>query len=194
MEEAHYAAAAVFQITGVQEEGVQVRTRPPVCAPQSVKTQRPWLSAQGKDWSQTKTLVEHVQIPETNINTIFHHRFCLNSILTIIFFIRCPPRATCQWLWAAHYFFSVTFDLSTSAHRFLRLVLFLIHSLSGHHIDSPQPSSERGNTDLNIKLNLWNVLTTAYYVKGLPNCVHINHLFQTFVLSLLVTFYLDRCD
>ncbi|XP_023127727.2 stAR-related lipid transfer protein 9 [Amphiprion ocellaris] len=34
------------QITGLQDEGLKVRTRPPICGPQSVKTQRAWLSAQ----------------------------------------------------------------------------------------------------------------------------------------------------
>ncbi|XP_060938499.1 stAR-related lipid transfer protein 9 isoform X2 [Limanda limanda] len=34
------------QTTGFQDEGLKVRTRPPVCAPPSVKTQRVWLSAQ----------------------------------------------------------------------------------------------------------------------------------------------------
>lgn len=33
------------QITGFQDEGLKVRTRPPICGPQSVKTQRVWLSA-----------------------------------------------------------------------------------------------------------------------------------------------------
>ncbi|KAM6968655.1 uncharacterized protein stard9 [Tautogolabrus adspersus] len=33
------------QIPGLQDEGLKVRTRPPVCGPQSVKTQRVWLSA-----------------------------------------------------------------------------------------------------------------------------------------------------
>ncbi|KAM7403419.1 hypothetical protein PAMA_004057 [Pampus argenteus] len=34
------------QTTGFQDEGLMVRTRPPICGPQSVKTQRAWLSAQ----------------------------------------------------------------------------------------------------------------------------------------------------
>ncbi|XP_039992589.1 stAR-related lipid transfer protein 9 isoform X2 [Xiphias gladius] len=34
------------QSTGFQSKGLKVRTRPPVCGPQSVKTQRVWLSAQ----------------------------------------------------------------------------------------------------------------------------------------------------
>ncbi|XP_053192000.1 uncharacterized protein LOC128375639 [Scomber japonicus] len=34
------------QTTGFQDEGLKVRTRPPVCGPQSVKTQSAWLSAQ----------------------------------------------------------------------------------------------------------------------------------------------------
>ncbi|XP_062253184.1 stAR-related lipid transfer protein 9 [Platichthys flesus] len=34
------------QTTGLQDEGLKVRTRPPVCGPPSVKTQRVWLSAQ----------------------------------------------------------------------------------------------------------------------------------------------------
>ncbi|XP_047193627.1 stAR-related lipid transfer protein 9 isoform X2 [Scophthalmus maximus] len=34
------------QTTGFQDEGLKVRTRPPMCGPQSVKTQRVWLSAQ----------------------------------------------------------------------------------------------------------------------------------------------------
>ncbi|XP_034714895.1 stAR-related lipid transfer protein 9-like isoform X2 [Etheostoma cragini] len=34
------------QITGFQNEGLKVRTRPPICGPQSVKSQRAWLSAQ----------------------------------------------------------------------------------------------------------------------------------------------------
>ncbi|KAK1893422.1 StAR-related lipid transfer protein 9 [Dissostichus eleginoides] len=33
------------QITAVQDEGLKVRTRPPICGPQSVKSQRAWLSA-----------------------------------------------------------------------------------------------------------------------------------------------------
>ncbi|XP_060918336.1 stAR-related lipid transfer protein 9 [Labrus mixtus] len=33
------------QISGLQDEGLKVRTRPPVCGPQSVKAQRVWLSA-----------------------------------------------------------------------------------------------------------------------------------------------------
>ncbi|XP_038584201.1 stAR-related lipid transfer protein 9 isoform X2 [Micropterus salmoides] len=33
------------QIVGFQDEGLTVRTRPPMCGPQSVKTQRAWLSA-----------------------------------------------------------------------------------------------------------------------------------------------------
>ncbi|XP_035529303.1 stAR-related lipid transfer protein 9 isoform X1 [Morone saxatilis] len=33
------------QTTGSQDEGLKVRTRPPICGPQSVKTQRAWLSA-----------------------------------------------------------------------------------------------------------------------------------------------------
>ncbi|XP_070834692.1 uncharacterized protein stard9 [Chaetodon trifascialis] len=33
------------QIAGFQEEGLKVRARPPICGPQSVKTQRAWLSA-----------------------------------------------------------------------------------------------------------------------------------------------------
>ncbi|KAK5857704.1 hypothetical protein PBY51_010931 [Eleginops maclovinus] len=33
------------QITVVQDDGMKVRTRPPVCGPQSVKAQRAWLSA-----------------------------------------------------------------------------------------------------------------------------------------------------
>ncbi|XP_034531253.1 stAR-related lipid transfer protein 9 isoform X2 [Notolabrus celidotus] len=33
------------QIPGFQDEGLKVRTRPPICGPQSVKTQRVWLSA-----------------------------------------------------------------------------------------------------------------------------------------------------
>ncbi|XP_047197507.1 stAR-related lipid transfer protein 9 isoform X2 [Hippoglossus stenolepis] len=34
------------QMTGFQDEGLKVRTRPPICVPPSVKTQRVWLSAQ----------------------------------------------------------------------------------------------------------------------------------------------------
>ncbi|XP_031165843.2 stAR-related lipid transfer protein 9 [Sander lucioperca] len=34
------------QITGFHDEGLKVRTRPPMCGPQSVKSQRAWLSAQ----------------------------------------------------------------------------------------------------------------------------------------------------
>ncbi|KAG7237994.1 hypothetical protein INR49_031348, partial [Caranx melampygus] len=34
------------QTTGLQDEGLKVRTRPPICGPQSVKSQRAWLSAQ----------------------------------------------------------------------------------------------------------------------------------------------------
>ncbi|XP_040916312.1 stAR-related lipid transfer protein 9 isoform X2 [Toxotes jaculatrix] len=34
------------QTAGFQDEGLKVRTRPPICGPQSVKTQRVWLSAQ----------------------------------------------------------------------------------------------------------------------------------------------------
>lgn len=34
------------QITGCQDEGLKVRTRPPICGPQSVKSQRAWTSAQ----------------------------------------------------------------------------------------------------------------------------------------------------
>ncbi|KAA8581954.1 hypothetical protein FQN60_008694, partial [Etheostoma spectabile] len=34
------------QITGFHDEGLKVRTRPPICGPQSVKSQRAWLSAQ----------------------------------------------------------------------------------------------------------------------------------------------------
>ncbi|KAM7376165.1 hypothetical protein PAMP_005910 [Pampus punctatissimus] len=34
------------QTTGFQDEGLKVRTRPPICGPQSVNTQRAWLSAQ----------------------------------------------------------------------------------------------------------------------------------------------------
>ncbi|GLD47849.1 stAR-related lipid transfer protein 9-like isoform X1 [Lates japonicus] len=34
------------QTTGFQDEGLKVRTRPPMCGPQSVKTQRVWQSAQ----------------------------------------------------------------------------------------------------------------------------------------------------
>lgn len=41
----------VVQITGFQDEGLKVRTRPPVCGPKSVKTQRAWLSAHGEDWT-----------------------------------------------------------------------------------------------------------------------------------------------
>ena len=37
------------QTTGFQDEGLKVRTRPPICVPPSVKTQRVWLSAQGKN-------------------------------------------------------------------------------------------------------------------------------------------------
>ncbi|XP_074547806.1 uncharacterized protein stard9 isoform X3 [Halichoeres trimaculatus] len=33
------------QVAGIQDEGLKVRTRPPACGPQSVKTQRAWLSA-----------------------------------------------------------------------------------------------------------------------------------------------------
>ncbi|XP_029316179.1 stAR-related lipid transfer protein 9-like [Cottoperca gobio] len=33
------------QITGLQDDGLKVRTRPPICGPQSVKSQRAWLSA-----------------------------------------------------------------------------------------------------------------------------------------------------
>ncbi|XP_070776842.1 uncharacterized protein stard9 [Enoplosus armatus] len=33
------------QAAGFQDEGLKVRTRPPICGPQSVKTQRAWLSA-----------------------------------------------------------------------------------------------------------------------------------------------------
>ncbi|XP_042356076.1 stAR-related lipid transfer protein 9 isoform X2 [Plectropomus leopardus] len=33
------------QTTGFQDDGLKVRTRPPICGPQSVKTQRAWLSA-----------------------------------------------------------------------------------------------------------------------------------------------------
>lgn len=44
------ATDSIFdQTTGFQDEGLKVRTRPPMCGPQSVKTQRVWLSAQGKD-------------------------------------------------------------------------------------------------------------------------------------------------
>lgn len=47
------------QVAGFQDEGLKVRTRPPVCGAQSVKTQRAWLSAHGEDAvtkSQKKTL------------------------------------------------------------------------------------------------------------------------------------------
>ncbi len=37
----------------IQDEGLKVRTRPPICGPQSVKTQRAWLSAHGEDWIVT---------------------------------------------------------------------------------------------------------------------------------------------
>lgn len=33
------------------DEGLKVRTRPPICGPKSVKTQRAWLSAHGEDWT-----------------------------------------------------------------------------------------------------------------------------------------------
>ncbi|XP_044023111.1 stAR-related lipid transfer protein 9 isoform X2 [Siniperca chuatsi] len=33
------------QIAGFEDDGLKVRTRPPICGPQSVKTQRAWLSA-----------------------------------------------------------------------------------------------------------------------------------------------------
>lgn len=37
------------QVAGFQDEGLKVRTRPPVCGPQGVKTSRAWLSAHGND-------------------------------------------------------------------------------------------------------------------------------------------------
>lgn len=40
---------APAQVAGLQDEGLKVRTRPPVCGPQGVKTQRAWLSAHGND-------------------------------------------------------------------------------------------------------------------------------------------------
>lgn len=43
--------AVVIQNTGFQDEGLKVRTRPPICGPKSVKTQRAWLSAHGEDWT-----------------------------------------------------------------------------------------------------------------------------------------------
>lgn len=39
------------QVAGFQDEGLKVRTRPPICGPQSVKTHRAWLSAHGEDWA-----------------------------------------------------------------------------------------------------------------------------------------------
>ncbi|XP_028250655.1 stAR-related lipid transfer protein 9 [Parambassis ranga] len=37
---------SIIPITGIQDEELKVRTRPPICGPQSVKTPRGWLSAQ----------------------------------------------------------------------------------------------------------------------------------------------------
>ncbi len=57
--EGNYIVIAVFvQITGLQEEGLKVRTRPPICGP--VKTQRAWLSAHGKDWTVMHKAQTHV--------------------------------------------------------------------------------------------------------------------------------------
>ncbi|XP_029982537.1 stAR-related lipid transfer protein 9 isoform X2 [Sphaeramia orbicularis] len=39
-------AVLTGQVTGFQDEGQKVITRPPICGPQSVKSQRAWLSAQ----------------------------------------------------------------------------------------------------------------------------------------------------
>lgn len=53
------------QVTGLQDEGVKVRTRPPICVPQSVKTQRAWLSAQGEDWTLTHR--PHTELGKTAV-------------------------------------------------------------------------------------------------------------------------------
>lgn len=49
--EQHTNSRVFVQIAGFQDEGLKVRARPPICGPQSVKTQRAWLSAHGKDWT-----------------------------------------------------------------------------------------------------------------------------------------------
>ncbi|XP_026152404.1 stAR-related lipid transfer protein 9 isoform X2 [Mastacembelus armatus] len=46
----HGSRPALTDQTSVfQDEGLKIRTRPPICGPQSVKTHRVWLSAQGND-------------------------------------------------------------------------------------------------------------------------------------------------
>ncbi|XP_029349969.1 stAR-related lipid transfer protein 9 isoform X2 [Echeneis naucrates] len=46
------------ETTGFQNEGLKVRTRPPICGPPSVKTQRVWLSAQDVHLEPTVTVFE----------------------------------------------------------------------------------------------------------------------------------------
>ncbi|XP_044230583.1 stAR-related lipid transfer protein 9 isoform X1 [Thunnus albacares] len=48
------------QTTGFQDEGLKVRTRPPICGPQSVKTQGAWLSAQDVRFEPSVTGFEPV--------------------------------------------------------------------------------------------------------------------------------------
>ncbi|XP_031703688.1 uncharacterized protein stard9 isoform X4 [Anarrhichthys ocellatus] len=51
------------QIPGFQEDGLKLRTRPPICRPQSVKSQRAWLSAHGEDWTVVhKTIFKNVRL------------------------------------------------------------------------------------------------------------------------------------
>lgn len=163
-------SATVFvQTTGLQDEGLKVRTRPPICGLQSVKSQRVWLSAQGEDWTTFHETQKDLCKTTTMLCLSFldystemycsrfwdslqsnfvHdcHWFFTESPSTSMCLIRCLPWVVCHGVWAPGDLISITAHLCTSTRRFLWLLLFHIHNLSGHHIHSPWASLSWGNT------------------------------------------------
>ncbi|XP_071354232.1 uncharacterized protein stard9 isoform X2 [Trachinotus anak] len=62
------------QTTGFQDEGLKVRTRPPICGPQSVKSQRVWLSAQDVHLEPSVTVFEPLVTSSPTLPTCARQR------------------------------------------------------------------------------------------------------------------------